>query len=52
MKRFIGLSKDLKEEDLVDFAASDAAMQDAEIEQVTRGVRLVAHDGGRRRAGL
>jgi phosphate transport system substrate-binding protein len=41
VERFVGLSKDLKPEDLVDFAASDAAMQDAEIGKVTRGVRLV-----------
>ena len=45
-KRFIGLDSQLKETDLVDFAASDAAMPDAEIAQVTRGVRLVPMMGG------
>ena len=34
IKRFIGKSTDLTEEDLVDFAASDAAMTDAEIAEV------------------
>jgi phosphate transport system substrate-binding protein len=46
VKRFVGRSSDLTETDLVDFAASDAAMQDAEIAQVARGVQLVPMTSG------
>jgi phosphate transport system substrate-binding protein len=46
IKRFIGNSKDLTENDLVDFGASDAAMTDAEIAEVDRGVQLVPMTAG------
>jgi phosphate transport system substrate-binding protein len=46
IKRFIGKSADLTEEDLVDFGASDAAMTDAEIAEVGRGVQLVPMTAG------
>jgi phosphate transport system substrate-binding protein len=46
VKRFIGKSTDLTQEDLVDFGASDAAMTDAEIAAVERGVRLVPMTAG------
>jgi phosphate transport system substrate-binding protein len=46
IKRFIGKSTELAEKDLVDFGASDAAMTDAEIAEVDRGVRLVPMTAG------
>ena len=46
IKRFIGKSTDLAENDLVNFGASDAAMTDAEIAEVARGVRLVPMTAG------
>lgn len=46
INRFIGKSTDLSEEDLVDFGASDAAMTDAEIARVSRGVQLVPLTAG------
>ncbi len=46
IKRFIGKSTDLTEDDRVDFGASDAAMTDAEIAAVDRGVRLVPMTAG------
>ena len=46
IKRFIGKSTDLAEEDLIDFGASDAAMTDAEIAEVGRGVQLVPMTAG------
>ena len=46
IKRFIGKSTDLAEEDLIDFGASDAAMTDAEIAEVNRGVQLVPMTAG------
>jgi phosphate transport system substrate-binding protein len=46
VKRFIGKSNELPPEDLVDFAASDAAMTDAEIAEVARGVQLVPITAG------
>ena len=46
IERFIGKSTGLSEEDLVDFGASDAAMTDAEIARVSRGVQLVPLTAG------
>jgi phosphate transport system substrate-binding protein len=46
IKRFIGKSKELSEDELVDFAASDAAMSDAEIAEVDRGVQLLPATAG------
>lgn len=46
IKRFIGKSTDLTEGDLVDFGSSDAAMTDAEIAEVDRGVQLVPLTAG------
>jgi phosphate transport system substrate-binding protein len=44
IRRFIG--KNVKEEDKVDFGASDAAMKDEEIAQVTQGVLLLPVTAG------
>ena len=44
VQRFIGVG--LEEEKRVDFGASDAAMNDAEIAQVQRGVRLIPMTAG------
>ena len=46
INRFIGKSTGLSDEDLVDFGASDAAMTDAEIARVSRGVQLVPLTAG------
>ncbi len=46
VKRFIGKDKDLTEDDLVNFAASDAAMTDAEMAEVGRGVQLLPMTAG------
>lgn len=46
VKRFVGKSKELTLEAQIDFAASDAAMTDAEIAEVERGVRLVPMAAG------
>ena len=46
IKRFLGKSTDLTEDDRVDFGASDAAMTDAEIAAVDWGVRLVPMTAG------
>ena len=46
IKRFIGKSTDLTQEDFVDFGASDAAMTDTEIAEVDRGVQLVPMTAG------
>ncbi|MGO9022396.1 MAG: phosphate ABC transporter substrate-binding protein PstS [Syntrophobacteraceae bacterium] len=44
VERFIGVG--FEEEKLVDFGASDAAMSDAEIAKVQRGVRLIPMTAG------
>ncbi len=44
VERFIGAG--LEEEKLVDFGASDAAMSDAEMARVERGVRLIPMTAG------
>ena len=44
VERFIGVG--LEEEKFVDFGASDAAMSDAEIARVDRGVRLIPMTAG------
>ena len=46
VKRFIGTSKDVSDDERVDFGASDAAMSDAEIGEVERGVQLVPATAG------
>ena len=43
-RRFIG--KNVKDEDCVDFGASDAAMNDEDIEQVPNGVVLLPMTAG------
>ena len=42
----MAIDKELRPEELVDFGASDAAMSDAEIERVARGVRLLPMTAG------
>jgi phosphate transport system substrate-binding protein len=46
IKRFIGTTTDPAKDDFVDFGASDAAMTDAEIAEVDRGVQLVPMTAG------
>ena len=46
VKRFIGKSPELTADDAVDFAASDAAMTDAEMAEVEGGVQLLPVTAG------
>ena len=46
IKRFIGTSKDVTDDERVDFGASDAALSDAEMAEVARGAQLVPMTAG------